>query len=73
MAASPEDDYGRIVRLLMLTGQRRNEMGDMQHFPSESELGEVKMRWQQAQQVEMMALLSVGGGPKSSLVSGEGS
>jgi hypothetical protein len=35
MAASPEDDYGRIVRLLMLTGQRRNEMGDMQHFPSE--------------------------------------
>jgi integrase len=28
--ACGEDDYGRIVRLLILTGQRRNEVGDMQ-------------------------------------------
>jgi integrase len=27
--ASGEDDYGRIVRLLMLTGQRRLEIGDL--------------------------------------------
>jgi integrase len=28
--ASGEDDYGRIVRLLLLTAQRRNEVGSMQ-------------------------------------------
>src|SRR5207244_3794340 len=28
-AACQDDDYGRIVRLLMLTGQRRNEIGGM--------------------------------------------
>ncbi len=27
--ACPEDDYGRIVRLLILTGQRRAEIGDL--------------------------------------------
>jgi integrase len=25
--AAPDDDYGRIVKLLMLTGQRRDEIG----------------------------------------------
>lgn len=28
-AADPETDYGRIVRLLMLTGQRRDEIADL--------------------------------------------
>lgn len=28
--SSTDDDYGRIVRLLVLTGQRRSEIGDMQ-------------------------------------------
>ena len=27
--ACRDDDYGRIVRLLILTGQRRDEVGDM--------------------------------------------
>lgn len=27
--AAPENDYGRIVRLLLLTGCRRNELGDL--------------------------------------------
>jgi integrase len=29
-ASDPETDYGRIVRLLMLTGQRRDEIADLQ-------------------------------------------
>jgi integrase len=28
--AAPDNDYGRIVRLLMLTGQRRDEVGSME-------------------------------------------
>ena len=28
-ACDPEDDFGRIVRLLILTGQRRSEVGDL--------------------------------------------
>lgn len=68
--------YEEVKRVCSLQfrgyGSRRHSLPPMPHFPSESELREVKIRWQQAQQVEMMAWLSVGVDPKSLLVSGEG-
>jgi hypothetical protein len=53
-------------------GTRRQTLPPIPYFPSESELREVKVNWQQAQQAEIMAWLSVWVGPTSSLVSGEG-
>ena len=38
-AASRDDDYGRIVRLLMLTGQRREEVGGMRWSEIDLERG----------------------------------
>jgi hypothetical protein len=52
---------------------RRRSLPPMPHFPSESELRDVIMRWQEGQQVEMMAWLSVGVEPKSLREWGEGS
>lgn len=35
--AAPDNDYGRIVRLLILTGQRRDEIGSMRHSEFDTE------------------------------------
>jgi len=52
-------------------GTRRQTLPPLPRFPSESELRELKMRWQEAQQAEIMAWLSVWVGPRSSPGSGE--
>jgi hypothetical protein len=46
-------------------GTRRQSLPPMPNFPSELELRDVKMRWLQAQQAEIMAWLSVWVGLKS--------
>lgn len=35
--AAPENDYGRIVRLILLTGCRRTELGDLQWYEIDKE------------------------------------
>ena len=53
-------------------GTRRQTLPPIRYFPSELELREVKRSWQQAQEAEIMAWLSVWVGPKNSLQSDEG-
>ena len=40
LEAAPDNDYGRIVRLLMLTGQRRDEIGSLHGQKSSPEIQE---------------------------------
>ena len=41
--ACPENDYGRIVRLLMLTGCRREEIGSLQWSEIDFEAGTITL------------------------------
>ena len=41
--AAPENDYGRIVRLLMLTGQRRDEIGGLRWSEIDTEARQITL------------------------------
>jgi hypothetical protein len=47
-------------------GTRRQTLPQIPRFPSQSELRDVKMRWQEIQQTETMAWLSIWSSPQSS-------
>jgi hypothetical protein len=51
-------------------GTRRQTLPPLPYFPSELELREVKKSWQQAQEDELSAWLSVGIGNRNSMENG---
>ena len=52
-------------------GTRRQTLPPIPYFPSELELREVKKAWQQAQEAELSAWLSVGSGHRASIKAGQ--